>query len=143
MKQLLNGILTSLLLLVVWAPGAAYAQQPAVIRVNIPFEFSVGDKTFPSGDYSLAQPLQHLLVLRDARGRTIASTFTEGVESSQPPAVSKLTFYSQGGQNVLAEVWREDDSNGNRLFPSRSYHRDYMAKRRSAEARQAAEGSQP
>ncbi len=143
MKQLSNRILTSLLLVVVWAAGTAYAQAPAVIKVNIPFQFSVGDQSFPPGDYSLVQPMQHFVVLRDTRGRTIASTFTEGVEAQAASAVSKLRFYTAGGQNALLEVWQQDNSTGQRMFPGSVSNHSYIAKHRSPEARQAAEGSQP
>ena len=50
MKRLIARTLTSLLLVVLWLGGAAYAQLThAVIKVNIPFEFNVGNKTFPAG----------------------------------------------------------------------------------------------
>ena len=143
MKQLMLRALTSLLTIVLWTVGAAYAQTPAVIKVNIPFEFSLGDRSFPPGDYSLVQPLQHLLVLRDARRQTIASTFTTGIESSTAPAISKLKFRSVGGQYVLTEVWQQDDRAGLKLFPTNTNNRRYVAKRRSAEGHQTAEGSQP
>ena len=142
MKQLRNRIFTLLVLFVVGAAGTAYAQSTAVIRFSIPFQFSVGNQSLPPGDYSLTQPMQHFVVLRDARGRTIASTFTEGVESLQVPTVSTLKFVSNAGQNVLVEVWQEHSSTGQRLYPSSRYNRTDIAKR-SVEARQAAEGSQP
>ena len=80
MKRLLELTLTSLFVFVLWTAGSAYAQSTAVIRVHVPFEFSLGSKTFQPGDYSLVQPLQNFLVLRNERGQTIASTFTTGVE---------------------------------------------------------------
>jgi len=142
MKQLIARTLTSLLLVVVWLAGTAYAQSTTwVIKVNIPFEFNVGDKTFPAGDYSLAQPLQHFLVLRDSRGQAIASAFTEGIESAAPVAAPKLRFYSADGRHVLTEVWQQQESSGQRLFPAR--YRTNFAKHRSTEARETAEGSQP
>lgn len=143
MKQPMARILTSLLTIVLWAAGSAYAQNPAVIKVNIPFEFSLGDKTFQPGDYSLVQPLQHFLVLRDARGQTIASTFATGVELSSAPATSKLTFRSVGGQYFLTEVWQQNDTAGLQLHRATSNELNYVAKHRSPEARQTAEGSQP
>jgi hypothetical protein len=142
MKQLITRTLTSLMLVVVWLATTAQAQStPLVIKVNIPFEFSIGDRTFPPGDYSLVQPLQHLLALRDARGRTIASAFTSGVESSAAPTISKLKFNSIAGQNVLSEVWQQDSHLGQKLFAAKT--RSTFAKHRSTEARETAEGSQP
>src|SRR5262249_41848104 len=79
MKQFVTRTLTSLLLIVVWAAGSAYAQSSAVIRVNIPFDFSVGSQDFPAGKYSVVQPLQHFVVLRNDRGQSIAAAFTSGL----------------------------------------------------------------
>jgi hypothetical protein len=143
MKELVRSTLASLSLIVVWAMGPAYAQSVPVIKVNIPFEFSFGDKTFPSGSYSLAQPRQHFLVLRDARGQTIASTFTEGLESSAASATGKLTFRSVDGVNVLTEVRQQDDSSGERLPSTNTNSRSYIPKHGPSEARQVTEGSQP
>ena len=142
MKQLITSTFTSLMLVVVWLATTAQAQStPLVIKVNIPFEFSIGEWAFPPGDYSLVQPLQHLLALRDARGHTIASALTSGIESSEAPAISKLRFNSIGGQYVLSEVWQQDSQLGQKLFATKN--RSTFAKHRSTEARETAEGSQP
>jgi hypothetical protein len=142
MKQMIARTLTSLLLIVVWLAATARAQStPWVIKVNIPFEFNVGDQAFPAGSYSLVQPLQHLLVLRDARGQTIASAFSGGIDSPTPMASTKLKFDSFGGRHILSEVWQQQQSTGERLYPTK--RRTTFAKRRSAEARETAEGSQP
>src|SRR5882757_10439608 len=143
MKQPMARILTSLLTIVLWIGGSAYAQSTAVIKVNIPFEFSLGDKTFPAGNYSVVQPLQHLLVLRNARGQTIASTIATGLELSSPPAISKLRFRSVDGQYALTEVWQQDDTAGLQIHSAAVSNRNYIAKHRSPESRQMAEGSQP
>src|SRR5438477_11417545 len=103
-------ILTSLLTIVLWTAGSSYAQTSAVIKVTIPFEFIVSDRTFAPGEYSIVQPLQHLVVLRDARGHTVASTFATGLQSSAVPATTKLRFRSVDGQNILTEVWQQNDS---------------------------------
>jgi hypothetical protein len=141
MKQLIARTLTSLLLVVVWLAAAHAQSTPWVIKVNIPFEFNVGDQTFPAGGYSLTQPLQHLLVLRDARAQTIASVFTGGIDSLTPVASTKLKFDSIGGRHILSEVWQQQQSTGERLYPAKQ--RTTFAKRRSTEARETAEGSQP
>jgi hypothetical protein len=142
MKQLIARTLTSLMLVVVWLAATAQAQStPLVIKVNIPFEFNIGDQTFPAGAYSLVQPLQNFVALRDARGRTIASAFTSGLESSTAQVNSKLTFTSVAGQNVLSEIWRQDSHLGQKLLATRNHSN--FAKRRSPEARETAEGSQP
>jgi hypothetical protein len=142
MKQLIARTLASVLLIVVSVAGMAHGQVTTwVIKVNIPFEFNVGDKTFPAGDYSLVRPLQHFLVLRDARGQNVATVFTSGIDSSTAPVSSKLRFESAGGQHILAEVWQQQDPSGQRLHPTKAQLT--LAKHRTTEARETAEGSQP
>jgi hypothetical protein len=60
MKHLIARTLTSLMLAVVGLTVTAPAQSMAikVIRVNIPFEFNFGDKTFPWA-ITLAETMQH------------------------------------------------------------------------------------
>ena len=140
--KLLGRTLTSLLLFVVYLGTIAYAQtSTSVIKVNIPFEFSVGNRTFPAGNYSLTQPMQHYLELRDERGRTVASAFTSEVDVPGPVSNPKLRFSTAGGLHVLSEVWQAGDPAGQRLMGAKP--RTMLAKRHSTEAREAAEGSQP
>lgn len=110
MIQLIRCTFTSLVFAAVWLAGTAYAQSAQrAIKVHIPFEFNVGETTFPAGDYSVMQPLQNFLALRNTRGQTIASTFTHPVESSTAPEKPELRFYFSGGQHNLAEVWQPED----------------------------------
>ena len=139
MKNLIARTLT-LLMLAVLGLTMASAQTTSVIKVNVPFDFTFADRTFPAGEYSLIQPMQHLLVLRDARGYSIAQSFTGGIESLSAADATKLKFVNQDSQYVLTEVWESLDSSGQRLYPSRN---NANLVRRSTEARVAAEGSQP
>ncbi len=141
MKQLIRGTLTSLFIAVLWLAGTAQAQSTWVIKVHIPFEFAVGDKTFRSGDYSLVQPLQQFLVLRDSRGQTIASTFTYDVQSSTLPSNATLKFDSSDNQHVLAEVWQQEESVGHQL--ARSKPRIARARRQTVDSHSQTGGSQP
>lgn len=141
MKQLVARTLMLLTLAVMGLTMTAQAQITSVIKVNIPFEFNFGGRTFPAGEYSLMQPMQHLLVLRDSRGHSIAQTFTGGVESLTPADATKLRFSNSDGQYVLTEVWQNLDSSGQRLYSAKSSMT--VGKHRSTEAREASEGSQP
>jgi hypothetical protein len=141
MKHLIARFLTSLMLVVMGLPLLAHAQIEQVVKTNIPFAFNFANKTFPAGDYTLVQPLQNLLVLRDARGKAIAQTLANGVDSVTASDATKLKFYSKDGQYFLTEVWRQADSSGMSVYPAPS--RTNVAMHRSTEARSTAEGSQP
>lgn len=140
--KLIGRMLTFVLSIVVYFGGTAVAQiSMRVIKVKIPFEFNIGDKSFPAGNYSLTQPTQHFVVLRDSRGQTVASAVTHGVDATAASATAKLRFDSVDGQYTLAEVWQPYASVGEHLATSKRTAR--LAKRHSAESREAAEGSRP
>ena len=109
------GITIILGLVICLFSSMVFAQSFSVIKVNIPFDFKVGDKTLPAGQYSVIEPLQHLVQLRDGNGHVIASTLTGGVESKFQPAKSHLSFNVVDGEHVLAQVWREGDQIGEQL----------------------------
>ncbi len=137
MKQLIG-----LLLAVVLLPLAKVHAEPALwtMKVNVPFEFNVGNKTVPAGEYRLVQSMQHFLELRDARGHLIATAFTRGIESSSAPATSRLRFSVSGGQYVLDEVWLQGNQLGEQLYESQPGE---AAVATGQSVRGAAEGSRP
>ena len=102
MKQLITRTLASLVLMVMSVSAISHAQSTTwVVKASIPFEFTVAGKVFPAGEYSLVEPIQHYLVLRDSRGHSVASVFTSGIDSSSLPATSKLRFDSSNGTPAL------------------------------------------
>jgi hypothetical protein len=141
MKHLITRTLTSLALAVVGLAMTVPAQAASTIKVNIPFEFDFGKQTFPAGQYTLVQPLQHYLVLRDARGFVIASTFTGGIDSVTPASAASLKFKVSGGRHTLTEVWQLAETAGEAIYPTKS--QTNVARHRSPAARETAEGSQP
>ena len=113
MKQL-TGFLLGVVLL---SSGMAHAQSIRwIMKADVPFEFSVGNKHFPAGKYSLVQPLQHFLQLRDAQNRVIAYTFTNAIETSHPSSTPHLSFYVSGDKRILGEVWLAGDTLGDQLY---------------------------
>jgi hypothetical protein len=93
----------------------AAAETITVIKVNTPFAVTFGDHTFPAGDYSLTQPLQHVLTSRNARGQVLGSALTDAVDSPTPGASTKVKFNSVTGQHVLSEVWQDHETSGGQL----------------------------
>jgi hypothetical protein len=141
MKHLLSRTLTSFVLALISLATTAPAQSAPVIKVNVPFEFTFGDRTFLAGDYSLARPEQHLLALRDSRGRMIDWVLTERLDSLAPAASTELKFDSSEGKHILTEVWLQEQTSGERLAPVKD--NTFLVKHHSTEARDTSEGSQP
>jgi len=139
MKNLVERTLTALLLGVLSLGYTAQAQHiTRVIKVNIPFEFSVGGQTFSAGHYSLVSSTPSLLELRDAEGHALTTVLTNSVQALKGPASPKLQFHNQDGQHVLVQVWQADDSIGQQLQPPKSLIQ--LAKRRSTHVQTAEVG---
>jgi hypothetical protein len=122
MKNLMARTLITLTLAMVAlaTAGLASAQSSTkLVKVHIPFEFNFGDKSFPAGDYSLAEPVQNLLVLRDSNDRVVAQVLTVGMELPSAFADSKLRFNETDGQYTLTEVLRGPDMTGQQLYPAK------------------------
>jgi hypothetical protein len=122
MKNLVERILTSLFLAALAFGYTAHAQRTErVIKANIPFEFSVGDQTFPAGNYLVVSVSPAQLELRDADNRSLTRVLTDPVQTLETPASTKLQFYSVGGQAALARVWQQDYFTGQELRLPKSW----------------------
>lgn len=142
MKSLIARTLTSLSLAVLLLAGVVHAQSASnVIKVKVPFEFTAGRQTFPAGEYSLVGTAPYLLALRNAEGHVLASVITRSAESATAPTSAKLTFYNDGGQYRLAQVWHANDPIGQELYQPKA--NAVIARRGSAPTAASAEASQP
>jgi len=140
MNNLVARTLTSLVLSVLILGPAARAQRvERVIKANIPFEFSVGNRIFPAGNYSLVSTAPALLELRDPEGHSLLKVLTNSVETRATPAFPRLQFEREDDRYSLAQVWQEHDSIGQQLQPSKAWAKS--AKRHSGRTQTVAVGN--
>lgn len=114
MKRFVASLLTMLLITFIGmaGTGTASAATGTIVKVNIPFEFSVGDRTFPAGEYSLAKFRPDLIALYDSRGHNVDIALAHVQTNLEPLTDSKLKFEVVGDRHVLAEVWIAGESTG-------------------------------
>jgi hypothetical protein len=100
-----------------------YGQGKTLIReAKIPFDFSVGDKTFPAGVYSITRVNQEKIILRlssDDGGESI-NIVTSPVQANESPKTGKLIFRRYGETYFLSQVWESDETQGRQLLKSRT-----------------------
>jgi hypothetical protein len=106
MKRFLDAIMVALLLAVVLVPTAAQARTYDVINVDVPFKFSIGNRTFRPGHYQFIFVGVGLLALRDAKAHTVASLITRSVETGAPSPESKLVFKKDGKHGKRSQLDR-------------------------------------
>lgn len=119
-KQILKGF-TMLALIVglsfVSAVVSAQGQSTQAVA-KVPFEFIVGDKTLPSGQYTvraLSDTNKAALVIR---GTSSAIRLTNAIQPNKNKTQARLVFHRYGERYFLSEVWMGADSMGRQLLQS-------------------------
>lgn len=125
MKKQAYIIVTMIALMTVVGLSTAKAQTSGTTQLiaNIPFEFSVGNKTMPAGEYTVrcTNPASDLKVFqlrsRDGRASVMART-NSVIGKTQEDA--KLVFNRYGDHYFFAQAWFQADSTGVQVSKSRS-----------------------
>jgi hypothetical protein len=82
---------------------------PTKRNATIPFEFWVGDRQLPSGDYSIeAIDGPDVLLFRTKDGKKEEQVFLTPAINPVPKSNPKLVFVIHEGKSTLAEVWGTD-----------------------------------
>lgn len=104
------------------AVGSAQAQSLAnTIHANIPFDFTVGGKKLPAGDYKVGRALPGsadvVLAIASSDGHTV--TITNAVQTLNPAQATTLIFHRYGDQYFLSQVWVAGSNTGRAIPKSR------------------------
>lgn len=122
-KELLKGF-TMLMLIVVLAlataVASANAQSANKVVADIPFEFSVGYKALPAGEYSVqtVTTAGNALMIQSADGNTSALRLSQETDRMKNSPHARLVFHRYGERYFLAEVWNGIDKSGRQLLKS-------------------------
>ena len=105
--------------------GSAQAQSLSNrMRINIPFEFSVGDSKLPAGEYSIgrAQPSSGdtVLLISNVNHPDSVLPLTNSAQSLNSKDVDTLVFHRYGDQYFLYQVWPAGGTYGRELVKSHS-----------------------
>lgn len=121
-KELVKGFTTLMLIVVLaLATAVASAKSQSANRVvaDIPFEFSIGYKAMPAGEYSVKTiaSSSNALMIQSADGKTAAVRLTQETGRSKNKH-ARLVFHRYGEKYFLAEVWNGVDQSGRELLKS-------------------------
>ena len=103
--------------------GQAQTSVRTRLIANIPFQFNVGNKTLPAGEYTVAQvnpSSDHaVLQLRSKDGRASAMVQMGSVMGKAQES-AKLIFNRYGNQHFFAQAWVDGDNTGFQASKSRA-----------------------
>jgi hypothetical protein len=98
---------------------AAHAQRQTILSATIPFNFFVGDRAYPAGEYLFSKS-EAVIRITNAEQAKTEITLSNACESVTPSADSKLVFDSMGGNYFLRQIWVVGNSTGRELPRSRT-----------------------
>jgi hypothetical protein len=110
MKTLLSTIFALGLLAVASGANA----QTLNVAGRVPFDFVVGDQTYPGGEYSLqsVEGAPEVITIRNKEDGDARMTLTRHNEKLNPAEKTVLVFHRFGDQYFLSEVWVAGSSRG-------------------------------
>ena len=117
------GISTVLSLLVLLTAATSVFAQSQRARINIPFSFVVGQKSFPAGEYTVEPNSKDTLTVWSLKGENNKDAIvftTNSVRSDRNNEQTKLVFSKYEDQHFLAQVWMAGDQNGRELVVTTS-----------------------
>jgi len=143
MKNRFCKSLATLSLFAMLAAGLVIAQSlNPVMIVRVPFDFTVGDRTLPAGEYRILREHQSVVRLEDGSGKGVANIIVNVTEAKRAPEEGKLVFHGYSGRYFLKEVWRAGSIEG-QVLPTTRTEREIARKQKPIEvallARQADE----
>ena len=138
MKRQLLSIVTVLSLLLA-VTGISFAQVPAAISVDIPFDFTVGNKPLPAGKYKIRRlSTADTMIIQSAESANSAPFLVHGGETVKGDATCMVSFNRYGDEYYLSQIWDGSDNMGKKLLKSKS-ERETAVRRREHLARNDAD----
>jgi hypothetical protein len=132
MKKLAFNVFTLLSLICSLTATSVYAQSKTLIsKVEIPFDFSIRDKTLPAGIYRVERIFQDALFIRSEDGQEVCVSLTMPVRAKETPETARLLFRRYDQTYFLFQIWEPGSDDGRQILKSRterSIERD-MAKK--------------
>jgi len=115
------GLLVAMIAVIVNQPAKAQSLSYG-LRVSIPFDFKVGDKTFPAGRYFVSRAQQDEAVIKITSWNGKANSFrpTIPVTIAKTSNQATVIFNRYGDQYYLSQVWPGGSSVGREVPVSRS-----------------------
>ena len=106
------------------------AGQGTVLRAEIPFEFTVGKKTLPAGEYRITLPSTgdaSKVTFSSVNGDSFSMAMTQGIRSSKAEVANGLVFLKYGDKLVLYRVF-DGREIGHEVVSSKRLVRSEIAK---------------
>jgi len=110
-------LLASFGVLVGLAVAPAFGQVWGV-KVKVPFQFVIADKTLPEGEY-LFSPVHDEVFVQDSQGKRVAMVLTNAVGGRKVGKTGEVLFECYADLCFLSQLWTPGQDTGRELLRSR------------------------
>jgi hypothetical protein len=122
-RQMVKGLTMSILIVTVafaTAVVTANGQSQRTVT-HIPFDFVVGGRTLPAGEYETNSAINNgaAVMVRSTETKTAAIRLTNSIQANPEKTQARLIFHRYGQNYFLAEVWVGGDNQGRALLESK------------------------
>lgn len=127
-RQTLKMFAMASLLLMVTAVSIA-AQSSRTKTTIIPFNFTVGEKTLPAGEYTIEpyrKDYSNVWIVKSRDGHSNVLFTTNSVQTVRTQKKDRIVFRQFGGQYFLSQIWTAGANSGRELVVRRP--KDDLAK---------------
>jgi hypothetical protein len=101
--------------------GVAAAGEAASIKAKVPFDFKIGSRTIPAGEYYLSKDgPAGVLSLRSLDNDVHVKFLADRVHQENVTREPKLVFNTYGGQYYLGEVWMAGKAEGSSVVKGKA-----------------------
>jgi hypothetical protein len=92
--------------------------QAGGVKVKVPFNFVLGDKTYPAGEYAFSSMRDNIIVQNSA-GTRIAMRMANHVTGRAASKNGQVIFDCYVNQCFLSQIWTPGQDDGRQLLRSR------------------------
>jgi hypothetical protein len=117
----MNNLRSVLFALIVLLMATAAQAQQTNVKAKIPFDFVVGDRAYPAGEYVLKSMTINDIVIRidNTQEAVAGNTLSNTGRSITPSATTELVFHGIGDHFFLYQIWTEGNLTGREFSKSR------------------------
>ena len=113
--------------------GTSFAQSNGV-QAKVPFDFTVGDKVLPAGNYTIRSESSHVIMIKNHDHPGEAALSLVNQSSDKSPNGGKLLFQKYGTQYFLSEILCDSAEMNLRVPPSKREKRAQLQQARLNES---------
>jgi hypothetical protein len=125
MRKHLIRVLTMFGFLMGMTAATAFAQERPPLKVNIPFDFSVANRTLPAGEYTVTErnSVGQAIIVRNDSGSAAVCAIGRPLAAKKESEKPMLVFHCYGNQYFLARVVHAGWLDGQELVQTRTERR--------------------